>query len=168
MPILTVCILVLIIAVYDVTSSRVPNKLILTGCLAAAAFAVTGRTIHPGLALAGMLLPLLFPGILFPFGMIGTGDVKLFCMIGAFLGPGRILQVISLAFAAGAVWSLVLMADYRRREALYKGFRRLSAYLASSGGAWTGEKYLEHAPKENHICFTPMIFTGLLLQILIF
>ena len=45
----------------------------------------------------GSVTPL-FLIVLFVFGMIGAGDIKLFCVLGGILGPGAVLKCIFSSF----------------------------------------------------------------------
>ena len=131
----------------DIRKGRVPNRLICAGF--AGALVIHAAEIccmwpagsgDPGFAegftgslfqeavsfVSGVLLPLLFPGILFVTGMMGAGDIKLFSVIGAFLGGRAVLRTVFLAFCFGAVQSVFLLV--RRRNA-WQRFRVLSLYL---------------------------------------
>lgn len=61
---------------------------------------------------AGSAVPL-FLGILFVFGMLGAGDIKLFCALGGIMGPGAVLKCICVSFYAGACMALVLLIIHR-------------------------------------------------------
>lgn len=155
--------LVCIAAIYDVRQGRIPNRLVAVGCVAAWACSLSKLTLSPLEAAAGMMVPVLFPGILFVMGMMGAGDIKLLCMIGAFLGAGRIVQVTALAFAVGAVQAMAVLVSCRRNGTGFAGFERLGAFLKRDPG--NGVRYLELTQKESRMCFTPAVFAGLLLHL---
>lgn len=165
---LTVFIFVLIASVYDIRTGRIPNLLILSGCLAGLLLSAAGISISLSASLKGMLLPLLFPGVLFAFGIMGAGDIKLMCMIGLYTGAGSVFRIICLAFAAAAVQSVFLLKDPERRMGVFGGFHRLMLFFAPTGGAWRGERYLEQAPAKCKIRFSPAVLVGLVLQILFY
>ena len=116
------------IAVYtDIRTGKVPNRLILTGLsgaflLRAAFLGSAGCTMKCGLGAlrrlilteagsfaAGVLLPALFPGVLLPAHMIGGGDVKLFMVIGAFLGGKAVFRITIVSFFMGSLQSVWLL-----------------------------------------------------------
>jgi prepilin peptidase CpaA len=103
---LVLIVLLIMAAVIDTRSLRIPNRLTVAGM-------VLGLLLNswPGLAgstgflmaLAGLGagLALLLP--LYVFRMIGAGDVKLMAMVGAFVGVHDIVQAAVLTFMAGGV-----------------------------------------------------------------
>ena len=136
-----------IAALTDIRKGRVSNRLICAGL--AGAFAARTAAIccmwlagsgDPGYSgglagrvfqelasfTGGVLLPLLFPGILFVTGMMGAGDIKLLSLIGAFLGSRAVLRTVILSFCFGAVQSAFLLV--KRRNARQR-FRILGLYL---------------------------------------
>lgn len=190
---------------FDLRTGRIPNKLILTGLLAAACTAVfdcaagvhaesvggaggvlaedvgdaagaavegvwdiaADCALHRGMAfVCGMLLPLAFPGVLFLPGMIGAGDVKLFCVIGAFAGPSAVWTAILWSFASGAVQSVMFLLLRRRREGrdfYFRGFCDLAGYVNQSMAAGKWGNYREHIGDGGKIHFSLSILSGLLI-----
>ena len=138
-------------AVTDVRTGRVPNRLILAA-LSAALIIRPAEALAGGLSLfavlcdaaAGAVIPLIFPGILFPLRMMGGGDIKLLCAIGALLGRRAALRIIPASFFAGAVQALILLAlrrDGRQRLKVLGGYvnaciraGRALPYPARNGG----------------------------------
>ncbi len=163
---LILCFLVFSAAVSDVRTGRIPNRLVLAGMLCALAASVSGHSIMAPELLTGMLLPILFPGLLFPLGMIGAGDVKLFCMIGAYLGAEEVLKVIFLSFAFGAVESVAIILACRENGVPFTGFHRLRAYAAGRRDHQQGTGYINLSQRESRICFTPAVFAGLMLYLI--
>jgi prepilin peptidase CpaA len=113
-PIVTV----LVVATFtDVRSRRIPNWLVLP--FLALGVGVSGW-LHGwrgvGSSFAGAALGLLIYGLLFWFGGMGAGDVKLCAAIGAWIGPGQLM--ISLVFTGLAGGAMALS------WALYGGFLR--------------------------------------------
>lgn len=62
--------------------------------------------------ITGSVLPLLLI-ILFVFGMLGAGDIKLFCAIGGVMGTGAVFWCILVSFLLGAVFSLMFLISTR-------------------------------------------------------
>jgi prepilin peptidase CpaA len=95
----------LVAAVSDLRSRRIPNKLIVIGL----ALGLTTRALEGWPALGGGLLAagaaLLFGMLLFSVGAMGAGDGKLMAVAGAFLGPELTLVALMTAAVAGGVLS---------------------------------------------------------------
>jgi prepilin peptidase CpaA len=95
---------VVLAAITDVRTRRIPNVLTATALLAALAL----RALHGGPALlvgvtgAAVALLLLLP--LFAMGGLGGGDAKLLIAVGAFLGlDGFLIALLATAVAGGAM-----------------------------------------------------------------
>lgn len=92
---------------YDLRERRIPNYLILGGLALALAFSVPGGMVDGiGRSLAGILLgtALFFP--LFAVRLVGAGDVKLFGVVGGFIGWDAVLAVWFYTLLAGGVLGL--------------------------------------------------------------
>lgn len=102
--------LLLIAAVSDIKTGRIPNWLVFGGALYAASynafFPVFPREIGILFALGGLcvglgtLLPLYF------FRVMGAGDVKLMAMVGAFLGASAAFGAVMATLLAGGVLAI--------------------------------------------------------------
>ena len=113
----TLLAILVLAAVSDWRSRRIPNGLILFGLAVAFFSAASGggtERLVTALAGAGTGFLLLLPGFLLRF--TGAGDVKLLAMLGAFLGPPVVLQVFMLTVLLGA--SLVLLKTLFCRHGL--------------------------------------------------
>jgi prepilin peptidase CpaA len=89
---------------WDLVRRRIPNALVITGLVLGAAirFTVSDASLVHGLMGAGLALVLTFP--LFALRAMGGGDVKLFTVVGMFLGPmGFFLALLVSAVAGGAI-----------------------------------------------------------------
>ena len=94
----------------DLRSGRISNQLIVTGLLAGFLCQVVQyKAAGIVLFLGGSLLPLLLLGMLFYFRMLGAGDIKLFCVVGGFLGAMDLLKCMLVAVVFGAVWSFWIL-----------------------------------------------------------
>jgi prepilin peptidase CpaA len=103
---------VVVAAVFDVRSHRIPNWLVLLGAVTC----IAGQMIQPALlefGIAGALkgiavgFALLLP--LYLLRATGAGDVKLMAMVGAYLGPWGVASAVLLSFIAGGVLALVVV-----------------------------------------------------------
>ncbi|MBS6193963.1 MAG: prepilin peptidase [Clostridiales bacterium] len=113
-----------------------------------------------GGALTGTAVPLfiLFP--LFLGKMIGTGDIKVFAVLGCAMGAGKILQCMILAFLLGAVISLpVLIFRCNIRERFAYFFTYLNQVFTTK----TFPAYLAPGKRPENIHFTIPIFGSVLL-----
>ncbi len=152
---------IVVAMIWDITSRRIPNLLILAGFIVGDVIAAFDGGI------AGMLLFLLYAilgmAILFIFffcRILGGGDVKLYGIIAGYLGMRGFFVVLCGSFVAGAVISLFkLIVNRNMRERLiyfasyvercYKT-RRIAPYYNNNEDvkrAWT-------------ISFTVPIFIG--------
>lgn len=100
---------VLFAVYYDLKTFKIPNKLnaigIITGILMNS-FLLGMRGFIS--SLAGIVLPILMLFILFSMRVIGAGDVKLFCLTGAFLMV-EVWKVIVLAFIFAACFGTLFV-----------------------------------------------------------
>ena len=98
-------IAVLIAAISDIRSRRIPNWLVWPFLLAGV---VTSILVHgwKGLeqSIFGVLLAALLMGTLYWMGGMGMGDVKLCAAIGAWVGPAQLtLALVMMGMAGGAM-----------------------------------------------------------------
>ena len=102
---------VVVAAVFDIRTHRIPNWLVLLG----AGTCIAGQMIQPALLGFGMLGAL--KGIAVGFALLlplyllratGAGDVKLMAMVGAYLGPWGVAWAALFSFIAGGVLALVV------------------------------------------------------------
>ncbi len=103
---------VVVAAVFDVRTHRIPNWLVLLGAITC----IAGQMIQPALldfGIAGALkgsavgFALLLP--LYLVRATGAGDVKLMAMVGAYLGPWGVASAVLLSFIAGGVLALAVV-----------------------------------------------------------
>jgi prepilin peptidase CpaA len=103
---------VVVAAVFDVRSHRIPNWLVLLGVVTC----VAGQMIQPallGFGIAGALKGIAVGfALLLPLYLVratGAGDVKLMAMVGAYLGPWGVASAVLLSFIAGGVLALAVV-----------------------------------------------------------
>lgn len=112
-------LLLLAAAWCDWRRQRIPNALVLPGCV----LAITMHALLPagdgfvgilpgalgfGGALAGMAIGLLALMPLYLLGGMGAGDVKLLAMVGAFLGPAHFGRALLAILLAGGVLAIAI------------------------------------------------------------
>ncbi len=145
---------------WDIRTGKVPNFLIAAGLGTASWFRLTELGIFGFWRfLGGSALPLLLLAVLFYFRMLGAGDIKLFCVIGGFLGTERVFICMALSFLMGAVISLVLLI----KRSIFKA--RVLYFFAYIGKLYQTGKYSPYRRKdrEAEFCFTLPVFFSVLL-----
>jgi prepilin peptidase CpaA len=150
-PVLAV---VLVATATDLRSRRIPNWLVLP-------FLVAGIGVNcwqhgwQGAAhsLEGLGLGLLLFGILFFFGGMGAGDVKLAAAIGAWIGPQQLLLALVLTAIAGGLMAV--------GWAVAGGFLGELLDSAAAIGARPGSALAENAPRKRRpMPYAPAIAIG--------
>ncbi|MCB9743155.1 MAG: prepilin peptidase [Alphaproteobacteria bacterium] len=103
--------MLLLAAGWDLATRRIPNPLVLVGLmlgLATGLQAGGAAGLGWGLLGAGLAFALTFPQ--WALKWMGGGDAKLFMVVGAFLGPLALLDVLLLSTAANGLLALGMMA----------------------------------------------------------
>lgn len=97
-------------AVYDLNYAKIPNWLILIGLVTALISLPYGpKALDVYDRLLGMSIPLLAGVVIYAFGVLGAGDIKLLCVIGAFQGVRCVLGSMIYAFSIGALMGGIKM-----------------------------------------------------------
>lgn len=100
---------ILIIAVWsDIRTTKISNRLILVGLTAGLFFRIWGSG-WTGIFtyLVNISIPVILLYLLFLKRALGAGDIKLFSVIGGFLGTIQLVQIIGVSFLAGGMLSLL-------------------------------------------------------------
>lgn len=156
-------LLLLLSALADLKTDRIPNGFILLGTVIGIFGGVfSGRRLSDILASVLLAFLLMYP--LYMIGALGAGDVKLFVMIGSFRPVGDFLMILAGAFVIGAGFSLVkLSVEKNGRER----FRYFFSYLheVRRTGCWRiyGEELQQdyHTYCKNKIHFAvPILFSA--------
>ncbi len=170
-----VLLLVLLAAVYtDYRRGIVPNWMIVFGIVSG----LFESFINCGLdgflfGIAAAVLPIVLLYFVFMIGALGAGDLKLFSVVGSFLGIKGVLVSLCIAFVIGAVISIFKMIRYHNfKERIYYFF----SYVAdiAKSGKWTlydtklnedsTKNSLENFP-EHKIHFALPILLGTILYV---
>lgn len=111
-------LLLLLSAMADLKTDRIPNGFILLGIACGIACSlISGRALPGILASVFSAFLLMYP--LYKIGAFGAGDVKLFVLIGSFQNIGEATAILAGAFVIGAGFSLVKLAvEQNGRERL--------------------------------------------------
>jgi prepilin peptidase CpaA len=120
-------------AVTDVRERRIPNELVVTGFVVALLLrASIGVDVHvAGLKGAGLAFLIVLP--LFMLHAIGGGDAKLVIMVGAFMGPERLVPAMMVAAVAGGAMALGAMVRQRAAVRVLRSTAGLVAYGLTMG-----------------------------------
>jgi prepilin peptidase CpaA len=104
-------LLILLIALFfDLSTHKIPNKLILWGGFIGSIFFFYEQGIAKiGILFMGMLLPIVILVLPYTIGALGAGDVKLFSIMSAFIGIVPTFTCIFYSFCVGAVISLFIL-----------------------------------------------------------
>ena len=116
-------LLVMLAVISDIRIFKIKNIIIIVFTAAGLAtnFITGGLPALTGSALAAVLpIPLLF--VLYLPKMLGAGDIKLFCAIGAIGGAGFVLYAMAYSFIAGGFIAAGIML-------VNKSFRQRGKYL---------------------------------------
>ena len=116
--------LLVVAAVSDIRTRRIPNALVAAGMLTGVAvqwltpdgsglFAFWWGGLGPASALFGLLAGLALFMPLHLLRVVGAGDVKLLAMVGTWLGPQALLGATLATLVAGGLMALSIMAAKR-------------------------------------------------------
>ena len=160
--------MILIAAVYtDYRQNRIPNWIIIfgliSGCFISYMYGGIGMLLE---GLLGIVLPIVLLYPVFVIGGMGAGDLKLFAVVGSYLGIKGITISFISAFIVGATISLVKMICFHNfKERIYYFFSYLSDLFLK--GKWqlyetqTGQNLNESLEFPKHkIHFALPIFLG--------
>lgn len=108
LKIIILFILLIIATIKDVKMYQVPNTIIALGLISGLIcnlinFGMEGITVW----CLGIITPLILLIVFFALRMIGAGDVKLFMVIGGFIGYILVLKSIFIALILGAIMSVI-------------------------------------------------------------
>lgn len=114
----------------DIKSFKIRNYTILSGVVTGILFNVmeTGlKNLY--IFLIALILPILILFPLFLFKVLGAGDIKLFSVVGCYLGISTLIQVMILSFFIGGILSVLYII---RTKSLYKSILRLKSYISKT------------------------------------
>jgi prepilin peptidase CpaA len=114
---------------YDVSTSRIPNRLTFT----TAALAILFHVFAPSgagfsHATLGLLVGLLVFFPLFALGAMGAGDLKLMAAVGAWIGVPSIIYVALYASIAGGVLAVIVALRRRYLKQAVTNMKMLLTY----------------------------------------
>ena len=146
-----VILLLIVAAVSDFRTRRIPNWLVLSGALYAVIYnTVLPPTPHDDILfpLTGLALGLLLFLPLYFVGAMGAGDVKLLAMAGAFLGPGDTFHAALATMIVGGV--LAILFVLAKGKALMMFQNLASMFQLSFLNVASGSAPSLHASGQQH------------------
>lgn len=119
-PLIIALITVLLLAaIMDLKSYRIPNLLTFPGMLAALTYyTVTGGWSGFLFSFKGAIVGILLLIVPYFMGGMGAGDAKLMGTVGSFIGAENVFMAFLFSALAGGLYSVVMLIIYRRQ---YKG-----------------------------------------------
>ena len=170
MKILIVLVLLLLLAaIWDFYSGKIPNIFIFIGCC----YGII-RLWHYGNIIKyipGIVFPLLILFPLYKIGVMGAGDIKLLSVLGFYFPFSELVFCLFMAFLLGAFLSLI---SFIRYENLFERMSYLFSYLKEclSLGRFRyyyldsqGKRILSSGHDNSKIHFAIPIFFSVLLHI---
>ena len=129
---LCVTVLVIIAASTDITSRRIPNRLIAIALAGALIAQCMLRGVGEGAVvwLAGAVTGLLLLLPLYLLRGMAAGDVKLMLAIGAWVGPALTTCIVLATFVAGGIGALAVVIWRGRVLQLFANVRGLAMHAA--------------------------------------
>jgi prepilin peptidase CpaA len=160
-------LLLAIAIIDDIRSYRIHNSVVVSGIAAG----LTLNLIQSGfsgllMSFIAAIIPIAVLLPLFVLRMLGSGDIKLFCAIGAIMGIQFIFNTILFAFLAGGIISLGIMLA---RKNTPERVRHMTTYIKSIYLSHSLLPYINFSNKNEggKFHFSPAIAVGCLIQIII-
>ena len=146
-----VILLLIVAAVSDYRTRRIPNWLVLSGALYGVIYnTVLPPTPHDNILfpLAGLALGLLLFLPLYFVRAMGAGDVKLLAMIGAFLGPGNTFYAALATMIVGGVLAILFVLAKGKALVMFRNLASVFhlGFLSMASG---GVPSLQITPQES-------------------
>jgi len=149
---------VLIAAVTDILTHRIPNNLLAPALVLALLTGIaTGGATGLVLSLAGLVVGFAMLLPLYSMRATAAGDVKLLAVAGAFLGPEGALVAGLMTFVAGAVFGLVWIAWRILQPAAAFWLARI---MQASHAGLPQIMMLHPTTKTSSFAYAPAIATG--------
>jgi prepilin peptidase CpaA len=154
--------LVLVAAVWDVRTRRIPNRLVLPFLVAGLAFSA-GRHGMAGFArsIEGIGLAVVAVGVLCWLRGMGMGDLKLCAAVGAWIGFTQLAVALVITAMAGGVMAIVWAARHGALEESFDGAADLAFGAVRRGFRPHPVLTLDH-PRARGIPYAPAIAVGAL------
>lgn len=150
-------VFLLLINITDLKEFKIKNKVVLLTIITGLIYGAICNSFSD--SIYGMLIPLvLFP--LYALKMLGAGDVKALCAIGAVVGFKLSVMVMLLTFVSGGIIALGFMLFYRN---FIERFKNLFNYFKMIFYTGKIEKYNYGGGEKSYFRFSFAITAGTIL-----
>ena len=150
---------------FDYRKDKIPNTLILTGLLLACGYQTAQNSI--GLLCIRMVLVLILLYPLYMLGMLGAGDVKLYCMSAAFLAGRDCIIFFSISLLLSAATALLKMLFLRNLRERIHYFCAYVVDVAKTGKLFLYQKGIAFDKKKGGLHMTGPMLLGFILYLCI-
>jgi prepilin peptidase CpaA len=141
---ITLALLVILAALFDYRSRRIPNWLTLTGAITGIVLqSALHRTAGLTTSLKGMGLALLIYIPLYLLRGVGGGDVKLMAAVGAISGPANWLAIMLLTALVGGIFAIFLIAFRHRIGETLRNIGSIAASISRAQPPFKGNPQLD-------------------------
>ena len=124
---------------FDLRKGKIPNELIVIGLILGCCFQIRqAKAVGLLLFLGGACIPVVLGAGIYYFRMMGAGDMKLWAVVGGFLGPQRAVYCMIASLFVGAVLSIFVLLKRRNLKTRLLYF--CSYIQRQQNGVW--EPYL--------------------------
>lgn len=152
-------VFLVLINITDIKGFKIKNKVVLPTIIIGLIYGLISNSFLD--SIYGMLIPLvLFP--LYALKMLGAGDVKALCAVGAVLGFKLSVMTLLLTFVSGGVIALGFMLFNKNFK---ERFKNLFLYLKMSFFMRKMDKYNYGGGEKSYFRFSFAITTGTILAI---
>jgi len=152
-------VFLVLINITDIKGFKIKNKVVLPTIIIGLIYGLICNSFLD--SIYGMLIPLvLFP--LYALKMLGAGDVKALCAVGAVLGFKLSVMTLLLTFVSGGVIALGFMLFNKNFK---ERFKNLFLYLKMSFFMRKMDKYNYGGGEKSYFRFSFAITTGTILAI---
>lgn len=146
--------------IMDCRSGKIRNPCIVLGLSAGCFIRIVLEQVPWHTVMANVSVPILLFYLLFCMHVLGAGDIKLFCVVGAFWSIQDLCTCILISFMAGGVISFSKLLIQRE---LFQSLQSVYFYLQTSVKTKTLSKYPGRDKHGHQIHFSVAIFIGFLL-----
>lgn len=145
---------------FDLRKGKIPNELIVIGLILGCCFQIRqAKAVGLLLFLGGACIPVVLGAGIYYFRMMGAGYMKLWAVVGGFLGPQRAVYCMIASLFVGAVLSIFVLLKRRNLKTRLLYF--CSYIQRQQNGVW--EPYLNEKDQDGRFHFAIAILGGILL-----
>lgn len=155
-------LLLILVLISDIRTRKIKNLIVFPFMLIGLLISLCDSGM-PGIIKAswGIVFPVLILFPLFLLKMLGAGDIKCFCAIGAIMGDSFVTNSIIYSFVTGGVLALIIMIVNKNAV---KRFRHLIVYLKTCFLTFSFSQYDNFNTSNGVFRFSYAIILGVSLQ----